>query len=340
MDNPIDYQITGTQQITLSVASFENEIFTIIIESRPATTVQMVAAQPKVESYTLPAGQTDIPTGPYTVNKNPTQRVGDFMVFVDRELMYRNDGNSAWSNVIVGDYQELAGVVRMNFADLGNDRDVVLVWVGALVDNPQDTQLALIQTLQGQIDAMIPALSQVTGLPESAFQTSPNDIDLLNFSAEVLAQEARLDALEALESVGLHLDTGNGHGSTGTMIRRFSNVRSNTLGSYATYQDSATDGMSVTINTPGKYEFHFSDYSTGGTSAIGFSVNAASLSTSLTTTTHAQGKRGLVNTPVALVSNGITLTLNLIAGDVVRAHTNAAPNGNDSNVIFRVVKVG
>lgn len=197
MDNPIDYRITGTSQITLADGAADGEIFTIMVESQPRNGINIVAAQPKVASYLLPAGQTDIPAGTYTINKNPGEDVGEFIVIVDRVVQYRNTGNGTSG----GDYQEIAGIVRMNDYDPINDRKVVLVWVGALVDNPQDTQLALIQTLQGQIDAMVPALAAVTGLSESTFQTSPNDPDLLAFSATVIDLAARVAALESVTYV-------------------------------------------------------------------------------------------------------------------------------------------
>jgi len=203
LDNPIDYRITGTSQITLADGAADGEIFTIMVESQPRSGINIVAAQPKVASYLLPAGQTDIPAGTYTVNKNPGEDIGEFIVIVDREVQYRNTGNG----VSGGDYQEIAGLVRMNDYDPINDRKVVLVWVGALVDNPQDTQLALIQTLQGQIDAMVPALAAVTGLSESTFQTSPNDPDLLAFSASVIALAARVTALESANNMTSYTPT-------------------------------------------------------------------------------------------------------------------------------------
>jgi hypothetical protein len=197
MDNPIDYRITGTAQITLADGAADGEIFTIMVESQPRNGINIVAAQPKVASYLLPAGQTDIPAGTYTVNKNPGEDVGEFIVIVDRQVQYRNTGNGSSG----GDYQEIAGLVRMNDYDPINDRKVVLVWVGALVDNPQDTQLALIQTLQGQIDAMVPTLAALAGVSESVFQTSPNDPDLLAFSATVIDLAARIAALESVTYV-------------------------------------------------------------------------------------------------------------------------------------------
>lgn len=203
MDNPLDYRVTGQQQITLQVGAFENEIFTITIESQPRVGTNLVAAQPKVQSYTLLAGNRDIPVGPFTVNRNPGEDVGECMVIIDRVMMYRNTDNSAPGDGVEGDYQELTGIIRMNTADLTNDRRVTLVWVGALVDNPQDSQLALIQTLASQIDILVPTVAALAGVPESTFQSAPNDVDLAAFGAEVIdlrndlaSAEARISQLE------------------------------------------------------------------------------------------------------------------------------------------------
>lgn len=193
MDNPLDYQITGTQQITLQVAALESEIFTISMQARPRVGTTLVAAQPRVQSYTLPVGSTDIPVGvAYTVNAQPGNDSGDFMVFVDKVLMQRNTSNSAPGSGIEGDYQEIAGFVRMNSIDFTNDRRVTLVWVGALLDNP-DSSYSIIQTVASQIDAMIPTLAALAGVPESTFQGAPNDPALLAFANRVTDLENRLN---------------------------------------------------------------------------------------------------------------------------------------------------
>lgn len=336
MDNPLDYRVTGQSQITLNVAAFEDEIFTIMIESQPRSGINLVAAQPKVQSYMLPVGQTDIPAGVYTVNKNPGEDVGEFMVIVDRVLQYRNTGNGTSG----GDYQELTGIIRLNDADLVNVRKVTMVWVGALVDNPQDSQLALIQTLSGQIDAMVPTLAALAGVSQNVFQVAPNDPDLVAFGAEVIAQAARILALENPPACELHIDTGNGHGSTNTRIRRFTNVRANSLGSYLTYADDASLGMSITCNIAGRYEFTYADYNNAGSGAIGISLNTAVPTTNVSALSYAQGKRTIINTPGAATSSSTTITLDLNPGDVVRAHTSANVNGADDNVFFRAIRVG
>lgn len=137
------------------------------------------------------------------------------------------------------------------------------------------------------------------------------------------------------------VDTGNGHGSTATHIRRFSNIRKN-VGGAITYADSAANGGSFTINYDGVYTTCYSDATITPTSGtIGISVNAASLTTSIGGITYANGKRAM-----AFMDGNVDFfifcswTGRLSAGDVIRAHTSSAPDSTTDNVIFTICQVG
>jgi len=155
-------------------------------------------------------------------------------------------------------------------------------------------------------------------------------------------QDGRLDVLEAPGDVELYLDSGNGHGSTNTVIRRFSNIRKNTLGANATYVDSATDGMSVTILKAGKYSINYTDGSSLGSGIpSGISLNSSNLTTSIFALTYAQGKRAITNQTYSV--NGMVnlgITLHLQVGDIIRVHTTSSVNFTDSNSLFQMSKVG
>ncbi|MGE0763248.1 MAG: hypothetical protein AB7N80_08220 [Bdellovibrionales bacterium] len=138
----------------------------------------------------------------------------------------------------------------------------------------------------------------------------------------------------------LYLDTGNGHGSTNNKIRRFSNTRKNTLGSFATYADSAANGMSVTINVPGVYALFYSDRYSAGAVNIGLTLNSGSLTTAIGAVTYANGKRASSTTATSNFATQIASTMRLSAGDVVRAHDDGNPNGTSDDVIFQLVRVG
>lgn len=146
----------------------------------------------------------------------------------------------------------------------------------------------------------------------------------------------------APQLVGNHevtVHTGNGYGSTNTMIRRFSTVLTN-VGTAVTYADSATNGASFTINETGLYSLYYSDNTAGAGISWGISVNSAQLTTSILTINIADRLAGVASTQASELS-ALTRTVRLVAGDVVRPHTNgAASPGTTNQTYFSIRKVG
>lgn len=137
----------------------------------------------------------------------------------------------------------------------------------------------------------------------------------------------------------VYVVTGNGHGSTNTKIRRFTTAQVN-IGSAITYADSATNGGSFTINEEGNYMINYHDSSSGGASTLGLSVNSSTLTTSIATVSYANGHRADV------VSGGVSfvapcgISLRLIPGDIVRAHTDGNQDNASERCFFNIIKVG
>lgn len=119
----------------------------------------------------------------------------------------------------------------------------------------------------------------------------------------------------------IRLNTGNGHGSINTRIRRFSTVVLNT-GIGITYADSATGGASFTCTESGVYAFCYSDcYNTA--SLFGLSLNTSQQATNISSITAAD--RLAITTNQATDSPGfVSITLPLIVGDIVRPHTSGS----------------
>jgi hypothetical protein len=134
------------------------------------------------------------------------------------------------------------------------------------------------------------------------------------------------------------VDSGNGFGSTNTKVRRFSNIRKQ-LGSDITYADSATAGGSFTINTPGVYAIAFSDKYGAGACELGITVNGTALTTSPSGTTYAQGIRAHSYSATSAFVGQCTVTLNLSAGDVVRAMGDGNNNGTTPQTMFTITKI-
>lgn len=136
----------------------------------------------------------------------------------------------------------------------------------------------------------------------------------------------------------VRLNTANGYGSTNTKIRRFTNTVTNT-GSDITYADSAANGASFTINTTGKYAISHTDQFTTGGGHAGISINSNQLTTNIGSITASHiGATGYVANANETICAAVTL--DLTAGDVVRAHTNGEAAGTLTNATqFTITRV-
>jgi len=192
----LSYKVVGAAKIQLLFDAEDGEIFTGVFDYVARTGNTLVDAQPLVVTGQLDAGETDFNVGtPFQVGQYSSMQVGAVMVFVDNQIMYRNDGNNPPGIGVDGDYYEvhagsgLGTIIRFNTPDLVNDRGVIVVSVGSLVERPIGSQLALIEALAGQIDNMIPTLAASAGVPETDFQGAPNNVDLKAFGDRVLELE-------------------------------------------------------------------------------------------------------------------------------------------------------
>lgn len=131
-------------------------------------------------------------------------------------------------------------------------------------------------------------------------------------------------AIQSISAVGDHavkVTTGNGYGSTNTRIRRYTTTLIN-VGTHIVYADSAANGASFTIAAGGGglYEISVKDYYSSGTTHYGASLNSAELTTHIESITAANR---LVSAEVSGTGGPATITVRLVAGDVVRPHHGA-----------------
>lgn len=135
------------------------------------------------------------------------------------------------------------------------------------------------------------------------------------------------------------LYTCNGYGSTNNKIRRFTTIGKN-IGSAITLTQSSTNGDSFTINETGVYSISYTDQFTTGSRAMGISLNSSELTTSIYSITAANRIAITASDSAANLPGVATVTLNLNAGDVIRAHTNGDASGTNTNYeSFRIAKV-
>ena len=135
----------------------------------------------------------------------------------------------------------------------------------------------------------------------------------------------------------VRVDTANGYGSTGTKIRRFSNVRDN-IGTDIEYVPSAINGDSFVVKSAGIYAISYDEDFTAAT-FFGISKNASSTSTNITF---------LPTAEVLALQYAATVTgqencawqgyLNI--GDTIRPHTVGTANGTPDRCKFTISKVG
>jgi hypothetical protein len=152
---------------------------------------------------------------------------------------------------------------------------------------------------------------------------------------------ASSSAYGATKLPGGHLmwDTGQGHGSTNTNIRKFLNS-SGSAGTAMTETQSSTLGWSVTINEAGVYAMTYVDeMSTASDSYFGISVNgtvgtaisglAASERLAMASTADATAGRSMC----------VSVTWPLAVNDVIRCHTAGGLDGSTARVMFRICQV-
>lgn len=129
--------------------------------------------------------------------------------------------------------------------------------------------------------------------------------------------------------------TGNGYGSTNNKIRRYTTALVNT-GTAITYADSAENGATFTINTPGVYSLAVQDIDSDANGICGISKNSTELTTAITSIAVSNQ---LAYAMVAHYSGTVSVVCRLSAGDVIRSHGNGTCDGTNNLVSFSIKKV-
>lgn len=166
----------------------------------------------------------------------------------------------------------------------------------------------------------------------------PNDCTAIEFGWQntdtTTTVELFVDNIEVSASAGVYRDlinqsritvhTGNGFGSSGTKIRRFTTIQ-DTIGSDIVYADSATNGASFTAVKKGWYAISLTDYS-GVASILGISKDASNLTTAIQSLAADEILAMEQLDTGALVGNA-SWQGELDAGVVIRPHSNGSAGG-------------
>ena len=174
-------------------------------------------------------------------------------------------------------------------------------------------------------DAAAPTTNSMTGQVKS-YSSTTLVFTNLSFRGSgtktswVIVIAAAVPSLIASQHV-LHIHTGNGHGSSSTMKRRFSTTATNTGQSVAwTYTDSATLGAKVTFILPGLYNISYSELAT---KQFGLSKNQASAGTTVFDSLTAAEKLLRIG-GTAGVEAGASITTYMDVDDTIEFVTNGA----------------
>lgn len=139
-------------------------------------------------------------------------------------------------------------------------------------------------------------------------------------------------------SAEVSVTTPNGYGSTNGFVRLFSAIDVN-VGGAMTLANDASLGTSVTVNEDGIYSVSYTwDYCSTGSTTIAVTKNSTHLSV-LPLVSEAIAS---FDTPAANIANGVSRTLSLKAGDVIRPQagiSSPAPNSTNARTRFSMVKV-
>ena len=174
-------------------------------------------------------------------------------------------------------------------------------------------------------DAVAPTTNSMTGQVKSYSSTTLvfTNLSFRGTSTKtswVIVIAAAVPSLIASQHV-LHIHTGNGHGSSSTMKRRFSTTATNTGQSVAwTYTDSATLGAKVTFILPGLYNISYSELAT---KQFGLSKNQASAGTTVFDSLTAAEKLLRIG-GTAGVEAGASITTYMNVNDTIEFVTNGA----------------
>jgi len=141
---------------------------------------------------------------------------------------------------------------------------------------------------------------------------------------------------QKLADTSILVNTGNGHGSTNTKIRRFTTTvyrRSSSI----SFVDTSADGSSFVVNDPGVYVIDYADQSsTEG--EMGLSLNSTEFTTNVDAIAAAD-RIGIDFINAANQTGDCNATLFCKRGDIIRAHSSGTLSGTGATVSIKITKI-
>ena len=246
----LSYTVPTNERIAFQgFTSDENEIFTCVLESSVKDGLQVVDAIAITSTGDLAISATDYNVGtPFQVGKNITTQMGSVLVFRDGVLQARNDSNGLTG----GNYKEvdagggLGSIIRFNDTPVSTPASIIVVSNGSVAERPTGSLMAVVESLAGQMDLVIPTVAALAGQPETNYQGAPNNVDLKNFGDKVAALlTAEVPITQALTNAGtITVDAVTSAPTKGTVaIDRVQYARNGDLGFFRyEYKQTAGSG--------------------------------------------------------------------------------------------------
>lgn len=201
---PSSFVVASSGQINLvGFTAADQEIFIGYLDNIIQPSLHAADVNPINATGTLAVGTTDFAVTPFTANLYPLTQMGSVLVFRNGIIQMRNTNNATASLTADGNYQEvpssggLSSTIRFNVPAPGPSTDsIVVVSNGALIEQPTDSQMAYIETLAGQINSMIPVLSDAAGVPTSTFGSNPSSVDLRVYGDQTIKNTNAITAIQ------------------------------------------------------------------------------------------------------------------------------------------------
>lgn len=175
----------------LNIESLVNEVFEVEVADLMITGNLIVDMQTIRIEGELSDTETDFNMGyEFDVLKE------EVIVFRDGIQMFRSDNND--SSGTTGNYYYLdsgngrASVIRFFEPAVGNEA-ILIATTGGVVDPANVSTFQQIESLQGQLDAVIPTVAALAGVPETNFRVGPNNVDLKQFGDLLIDVSNKVD---------------------------------------------------------------------------------------------------------------------------------------------------
>ena len=163
-----------------NITSLVNEVFEVEVADILVTGNLIVDTRGIRVEGVLAAGTADFNVG-YQVDVFDEEVI----VFRDGQQMFRDINNAGDDS---GNYYYLdtdgdgkSSVIRFNIPAGVADDAILVVSTGHIVDSPNVSTFQQIEYLAGQLDAIVPTVAALAGVPESNFRAGPNSVDLTQF---------------------------------------------------------------------------------------------------------------------------------------------------------------